>query len=261
VGQPTMHASRPPARRQGCRPAARVLLTAVIGSVLAVSATPHATALAPRQATPSPTPNNAALVSSVSLAETPDGVGEKTDTYLLRAALSPSQVYGHVTLTDNGTQLASADNYQALWSYSAPTMRVGDHHLTVVFTPVAASGYAPSQATIDYLVRSPSPSTSPNSSPSVTASPTPSQTKTAVAVAGVPSKTATRSSTATTSASASVAAASPTSASSPHGSLPFTGLDTDKLLVDSAVLIGSGVALLVIAHRRRVERPPGRHLA
>ena len=236
-------------RRPRLRYAFGAPLAALSAAAFLVSMAPNAGARTSPSATPSPSPSRTELPSSVSLSETPDGTGHENDAYLLKAGLSPAGAYGRVTLTDNGRQIASAVDYEVQWTFSASSMSVGDHHLTVVFTPVAASGYTPSRASIDYLIEVSSPSPTPTPTH---ASPTPSRTPTRSAT---PTPSATR--TATPVPTGTVNSGSPSSGKT---SLPFTGFNAEQLLLDSAVLIAGGAALLLVAQvRRRVSKAPSPH--
>jgi len=239
-------------RRPRTRKAVGGPLAALAVAVLLASIAPNAEAH-PAHSTPSPSPSRTELPSSVSLSETPDGTGHPQNAFLLKADLSPAQAFGLVTLADNGTQIASGVDYEVRWTYSAPGMSVGVHHLTVVFTPDAATGYGPSRASIDYVVEAVSPSPSPTPTQS---SPTPSHT---------PTKRPSATVSASASHTAIPATTGPVNSAGPPGekaSLPFTGLNAEQLLLDSAVLIGSGVALLLLARvRRRDAKAPGQHTA
>jgi hypothetical protein len=193
--------------------------------------------------------------TTVILSEIPQPSGSPEAAYQLVANLSPQQAIGSIVLLDNGNQVTTASDYQTRWSYATTGLSVGTHHFTVEFTPLAGSGYAASQASIDYtvvaVVTTPTPTPTPTSTPTGTSTPTPRPTPTR-------SHTPTPTPTPTVSATPDPGgggSGGPGSAADPgnggDGPLPFTGLDAVGMLAAAAALVAIGASMIVAARTRR----------
>jgi hypothetical protein len=147
-------------------------------------------------------------------------------------------------LYDGSAEVASGARYRSRWSYSTTDMAVGLHRLTVRFTPNPASGYAPSRATVDYLVDGLSPTAPPAPAPHKSKDP---RQPVVVTIPSVKATSTTRSSL-TPTPTPTVKATQ--QAQRHHGPMPFTGLDAIRLLGIAALLLGVGGVLAVLARRR-----------
>jgi hypothetical protein len=258
VNEPTYRGAR-------SRPlvAASLALVVVALSAGAAGAATYRSSARHPATTPSPSPSTSLAASSVTLVESPGPTGTTTDEYTLTANLSPSQAYGDVELLDNGQKIASATSYTVRWSYEAPSMTPGDHKLTLIFTPSASSGYAASEATIDYDVSLPK-TVSPTPSPSAvkkTKDPQPISVIVSSAPATrtiLPTTSPTVSTSVLATASARATSSSAGATSSGGGHMPFTGFDARTDVVAAAFLVVLGALLVLLGRVRR--RPRGDHV-
>ena len=204
------------------------------------SAASLATPAASPTASPSPTASERA--SSVTLSESPGATGAQDTPFQLVADLAPQQAWGAVTLLDNGHKIASAVDYTIRWSYAtegwpSACIRSPEIH------PERGLWLRALSATIKYTVTDPSPSPSPTPS-----TPPPSHSPQPTATASVSTAV-----TATKTATSTPSAASPTPSTSPKasdsGSLPFTGFDAIGAVTAAAILIGSGLVLVLVGRR------------
>jgi hypothetical protein len=222
----------------------KTLLGVAVCAAAAIVALPSA-----RADSPAPT--------TVTLSQTPDPSGPPEANYQLIADLAPPQAIGSIVLLDNGHQVTAASYYQSRWSYATTGLTIGTHHLTVEFTPLAGSGYAPSQASIDYTVAG--ITTSPTPTPTPTATPTPSPTPTTHHTP-TPNPTPTDTATPVPAVSGSPGAGgggsggTGDSGGGGDGLLPFTGLNAIGMLIAAGTLVVMGTSLIAAARTRRNSR-------
>ena len=227
------------------RRAARVSVLVVAGLVVIAPAAARAAASPSPAASATPSPSaSAAGPSSVSVQVETTGPHVTDSSVTVVATLRPEAAWGAVALYDGRTEVASGTRYRSRWSYSTTEMAVGLHRLTVRFTPDPASGYAPSRATVDYLVDGVSPA-APAPVPHKSKDP---RQPVVVTIPSVKATSTTRSSP-TPTPTPTVKATQ--QAQGHQGPMPFTGLDAIRLLWIAAVLVGVGSVLAILARRRR----------
>jgi hypothetical protein len=195
---------------------------------------------------PAPSPS-ASAASGVSVVLQTDGSHAVNAEVTVVASLTPAAAWGAVALYDGSSEIASGNDYRLTWSYATNKLGVGGHHLTVDFTPAASSGYAPSAASVDYVVTAPSPAAP---APVVSKSKDPQPIVVTIPSVSVLASNTSRPSP-TASASTSVEPTSTSRASGGgKGPLPFTGFDVMGALSAAAALIGSGLSLTILGRRR-----------
>jgi hypothetical protein len=166
------------------------------------------------------------------------------------ATLRPKGAWGAVALYDGTNLLASGHNYRIQWSYtSSARLAVGRHEFRANFTPSAASGYAPSRASVSYVVAaSPTPSPTTSVSPGRTPGVRPTKDLRPIRVIQL-----TKTRTAPKPKPRASASAAPRAIGDVPAQTDFTEIG---VIAAAGALIAVG-AVLVIAGRRR--RRGGRH--